>query len=151
MRRIMQKEYNSSIANLLGQAGIIKTLHQIMSITTPRRKRFNRKQRQVSARLWLQGYTGDKVARDYRKYYGVDWSTAFKELEILGIEISADYKETVLKTLASLAIAKEQKKAEKLALQNPDQDENFAYIAGYTSGGAPYGITWDEWEQIKPD
>lgn len=24
-----------------------------------------------------------------------------------------------------------------------DQDENFFFIAGYTSGGAPYGITWE--------
>jgi hypothetical protein len=120
-------------------------------MTTPRRKRFNRKQRLASARLWLQTYTGEKVARDYRKYYGVDWPTAFLELEILGVSIAADYKETVLKTLASIAATKEQKKAEKLALENPDQDENFAFIAGYTSGGAPYGITWDEWEQIEPN
>ncbi len=25
-----------------------------------------------------------------------------------------------------------------------DSDETFYYIAGYTSGGAPYGVTWDE-------
>lgn len=31
----------------------------------------------------------------------------------------------------------------------PEQDENFAFIAGYTSGGAPYGITWEEWEQME--
>lgn len=29
----------------------------------------------------------------------------------------------------------------------PDSDENFAYIAGYTSGGFPYGVRWDELEQ----
>jgi hypothetical protein len=23
-------------------------------------------------------------------------------------------------------------------------DDHFVFIAGYTSGGAPYGITWDE-------
>ena len=27
---------------------------------------------------------------------------------------------------------------------DPFQDETFFYIAGYTSGGAPYGITWEE-------
>ena len=27
---------------------------------------------------------------------------------------------------------------------NPDQDDYFYYIAGYTDGGFPYGITWDE-------
>ena len=25
-----------------------------------------------------------------------------------------------------------------------DQDDRFFYIAGYTSGGAPYGVTWEE-------
>ncbi|MCX6082100.1 MAG: hypothetical protein NTW32_21440 [Chloroflexi bacterium] len=121
-------------------------------MATPRRKRFNRKQRLASARLWLQTYTGEEVARDYQKYYGVDWPTAFLELEILGVSIPADYKETVLKTLASITAKIEQKKTEKRALENPDQDENFAFIAGYTCGGAPYGITWNEWETLDiPD
>lgn len=25
-----------------------------------------------------------------------------------------------------------------------DKDDTFYYIAGYTSGGAPYGVTWEE-------
>ena len=29
-----------------------------------------------------------------------------------------------------------------------DQDENFAFIAGYTPGGFPYGITWEEQAEI---
>lgn len=31
----------------------------------------------------------------------------------------------------------------------PDNDEHFAYIAGYTSGGAPYGVTWEEMEAVE--
>ena len=27
---------------------------------------------------------------------------------------------------------------------NTNQDDTFFYIAGYTSGGAPYGVTWEE-------
>lgn len=26
----------------------------------------------------------------------------------------------------------------------PDSNEHFAYIAGYTEGGVPYGVTWEE-------
>jgi hypothetical protein len=26
-------------------------------------------------------------------------------------------------------------------------DEDFAFIAGFTEGGAPYGVTWDEWRE----
>lgn len=29
----------------------------------------------------------------------------------------------------------------------PDQDEHFYFIAGYTEGGFPYGITWEEHER----
>lgn len=29
------------------------------------------------------------------------------------------------------------------------RDENFAFIAGRTSGGFPYGTTWDEWETFE--
>ena len=28
-------------------------------------------------------------------------------------------------------------------------DETFAFIAGYTEGGAPYGITWDKWRKLE--
>ena len=128
-------------------------------MSTPKRKRFNRTQRLQAARLWLQNYPGKKIVRDYRRYFGVDFPTAFKELEILGVSVSADYQAAVLKTLAELAAAREQEKAEKLAREHPDQvvhqhivdDETFAFIAGYTSGGTPYGITWEEWEQFEPE
>ena len=35
-----------------------------------------------------------------------------------------------------------------------DQDDRFFYIAGYTSGGVPYGVTWEEmgldpWEELE--
>lgn len=26
----------------------------------------------------------------------------------------------------------------------PDSNDQFFFIAGYTSGGAPYGVTWEE-------
>ena len=48
-----------------------------------------------------------------------------------------------------------EKKKAKAALErfNPDQDDEFFYIAGYTFGGAPYGVTWekmglDPWESL---
>jgi hypothetical protein len=32
-----------------------------------------------------------------------------------------------------------------------DSDENFAFIAGYTSGGLPYGITHEEMKALNND
>ena len=39
---------------------------------------------------------------------------------------------------------KKPKKQETYEDFNPDQDDYFYFIAGYTPGGAPYGITWEE-------
>ena len=33
--------------------------------------------------------------------------------------------------------------------QTSESDDTFAFIAGYTSGGAPYGVTWEEMEEIE--
>jgi len=32
-----------------------------------------------------------------------------------------------------------------------DSNENFAFIAGYTSGGAPYGLTHEEMAEIEKE
>ncbi|RGY80328.1 hypothetical protein DXA18_09840 [Dorea sp. AM58-8] len=41
---------------------------------------------------------------------------------------------------------------DNLAKEEILQDDRFFFIAGYTSGGAPYGVTWEEmglkpWEE----
>jgi len=44
---------------------------------------------------------------------------------------------------------KPSKKRTPEPFMEPESDEHFADIAGYTSGGAPYGITWEEQEEIE--
>ncbi|WP_343013785.1 hypothetical protein [Blautia obeum] len=40
---------------------------------------------------------------------------------------------------------KKRKEAQKLQYHsNQHQNDQFFFIAGYTSGGAPYGVTWEE-------
>lgn len=66
-------------------------------------------------------------------------------------------KKTEVEKLAIKRAARKRKKA-RLAVQEqqrlPEQDDRFFYIAGYTSGGAPYGVTWEEmglepWEELE--
>ena len=65
-------------------------------------------------------------------------------------------KKTEAEKLALKCAARKRKKAKK-AVQEPvlpEQDDRFFYIAGYTSGGAPYGVTWEEmglepWEELE--
>lgn len=66
-------------------------------------------------------------------------------------------KKTEAEKLAIKCATRKQKKAKKAAQEQqrlPEQDDRFFYIAGYTSGGAPYGVTWEEmglepWEELK--
>lgn len=37
-----------------------------------------------------------------------------------------------------------EKKQHEYDAMTEDMDDTFSYIAGYTSGGAPYGVTWEE-------
>lgn len=39
---------------------------------------------------------------------------------------------------------REAKERERLAELYEDCDGHFAFIAGYTDGGAPYGVMWEE-------
>lgn len=54
--------------------------------------------------------------------------------------------------------AAQKRKKEKLAAQEQrpllEQDDRFFLIIGHTSGGAPYGVTWEEmglepWEELE--
>lgn len=123
--------------------------------TIPRRKRFNRRQRLDSAKIWLPTYEGDNLAKAYRKHFSVDWTTAFNELELLGAQVDPSYKEQVLKSAQAQAEAKKRKRMERRAalerILNRDRDEHFAYIAGYTNWGFPYGLTWEELEAIESE
>lgn len=46
---------------------------------------------------------------------------------------------------------KKKKNEEEIYNELDVSDENFAYIAGYTSNGFPYGITWDEYNKMKEE
>ena len=114
-------------------------------------KRMKRAARLKYAPSWLKSYSGKRVLAAYRKHFGVDWPCTFKELEILGVRVDPEYKDTVLKSVARDVEARTLRKLRrKEALDGLiDSDGTFAYIAGYTEAGFPYGVTWEEWEQTN--
>ena len=61
-----------------------------------------------------------------------------------------------------LKMKRKQRRAKRQAMKNQavenniSQDDTFFYIAGYTSGGAPYGVTWQEmglerWQDLEEE
>ena len=108
--------------------------------------------RLLKAKEWIKQYTGKKIVRGYAKKFCVDKLTAINELRSIGVDISQEYEKALRH---HLELQKQQKLERKRALEAEqnvpiwDCDENFAFIIGYTSGGAPYGITHEEWEEMS--
>lgn len=53
-------------------------------------------------------------------------------------------KQSEEKRIRQKHLKAEKKKQEMYELLYSDCDDNFAFIAGYTRGGAVYGTTWEE-------
>ena len=53
-------------------------------------------------------------------------------------------KAAILKMKRIQRRAKRQTMKNATVENNTSQDDTFFYISGYTSGGAPYGVTWEE-------
>ncbi len=78
-----------------------------------------------------------------------------KELRQLGAKISVEESARVKEWIVNRKRHNESKRQRKLERENAalmldyDSDETFAFIVGYTSGGAPYGITHEQMEEIE--
>ena len=105
------------------------------------------------AKKWLETYSGDNILKAYRKKFAVGRLDAIKELQILGLEFSSDViqkeKQAVEAHQQNIRNRKAKRRATRSAKSSsvdlyPNSNDNFFFIAGYTSGGAPYGVTWAE-------
>ena len=119
-------------------------LHNELSMSKARQQRLNQ------ARKWYeeQNFTEDShIVKAYRKRFNVDNTCAKRELCMLGV--LSPQKQAAYEQELKAKTAKRKKKREAKKNQTSTEsfrDEFFYYIAGYTSGGAPYGITWEEAE-----
>ena len=115
----------------------------------PRRKRMTREQRLQSAKStdFLSKHMAKDMVRHYARWYGVDLLCAIAELRQLGLEISPEREDAAKISLQNRLEQKRKSQEESFSADiSCDSDETFAFIAGYTSGGAPYGATWGEME-----
>ena len=110
------------------------------------RKTLSRARRLQRAKRWLASYRGKNLVRGYKKWFGVNDVCAVVELRMLGVDIPDARLEQARRGEQARAAHRARQK-EKYAPRPSirEWDDEFAFIAGYTEGGAPYGITWDEW------
>ena len=112
-----------------------------------------REYRLRSAKSWIKTYSGNNIVKGYSKKYSVDKLCAVKELRMIGVNISEEYEKQLINSMEALRkqrLSFRIKREDKLnTLCGFESDENFAVIIGYTSGGFPYGVTYEEMEQIN--
>ena len=112
----------------------------------PPKRTLNRPQRLQKAAVWLTtvSYTGRQLVHACAGKYHTDLLASIAELRMLGIEISADYEAAIRRSVADRIAQKQHKIEERNLSMAVESNEDFAYIIGYTSGGAPYGLRWEE-------
>ncbi len=122
----------------------------------PRCKRMKRPARLASAKAWIPKYPGKNIVRGYAKHYGVDLLCAAKELQMIGVKVDPGYfrqLQALFEAKAAAGHRKKKKEREAEELEEYGQlhgsDEYNAYIAGFTSGGAAFGVTWEEMEELE--
>jgi hypothetical protein len=113
----------------------------------PKTKIYSREQRIKIAISWIKNYRGKNLVKGYIKHFGVDLLCAIKELEIIGIKIEPEYIKQL--KIQRLNQNKPIKNENELEIESFDSDDTFYYIMGYTSGGAPYGITREEIKKVR--
>ena len=133
-----------------------------------RKQALPRSERLKIAPKWLAEYDiavhGKNIIKAYRKHFHIEPQCALQELKILNYPLTEEQirkfhevehnkvvqeRNKKRKRRERLEAARETRTLKKEGLQNPadlfpDSDDRFFYIAGYTSGGAPYGVTWEE-------
>ena len=89
-----------------------------------------------------------KMNKHYRERFHVDAVTAAKDLQELGVNYTQEQldqiKQAEEQRLRQRRMEREAKERERLAEMYEDCDDRFSFIAGYTDGGAPFGVMWEE-------
>lgn len=116
---------------------------------TPKRKRFQKLARLNAAKGWMEKYDGKSIISGYAKWFGVDKACAIRELKLLDVQIPDELEKQILKSVKERIELKNKVKASNADEMPFESHESFAFIVGYTSGGAPYGLTHEEWNKME--
>jgi hypothetical protein len=109
-------------------------------VPQPRRHRMRRPARLDSARSWLES-AADASVRTYARRYGVDRYTAYDELQMLGVPLSAKDERWSARPIPGRSRREEPGGAEDGVADGwMEWGGELVFVAGFTSGGAPYGV-----------
>jgi hypothetical protein len=76
---------------------------------------------------------------------------AAKELQIMGVRISTEYLDALRRAAAGRSKHRRDTTEANAADVEPTWNREFAYVAGHTAAGLPFGVTWEEMEGLEGD
>jgi hypothetical protein len=114
-------------------------------LSRAKRKEAARKARHDAARAWIESGAKKVHVRTYARRFGVDRYTAYQDLRAIGFPLTPEEEQWAVRPPKT---PKRQK-----PLQDPIDDlfqwavvgTQRIWVVGYTSGGMPYGLTEDEY------
>lgn len=116
----------------------------------------SKEERLEKAKVWIEQFEGDNIIKAYSKITGFNLKNAMNELRRLGAPLDSEEIARVKQTIQNRKLHNQRKREKKKRereeqelLAYLDSDETFAYIAGYTSGGAPYGVTHEQMQELE--
>lgn len=87
---------------------------------------------------------GSSIIKRYALHYRIPKVEALEELKTLGYQFSEEYLENFNFDDRHL-----RPRRKDYFYEEPTSDAYFAFIAGYTDSGIPYGITWEEADEMN--
>lgn len=120
----------------------------------PKKRKLSKEERKrirlQKGKQWLLTYKGTPkhMNKHYRERFQVDVFTAAQDLHELGVKYTQEQLDQIKRSEEQRLLQKRLEREAKAQREAEEWyagcDDRFAFIAGYTSGGAPYGVQWEE-------
>ena len=111
-------------------------------------KEMQSKERLKVVKRWAESVDTAEKIKSYMEFFGVNKLCAANELLQVGVDLQEKYAHRWATRIERKALARKKKSRvknkENLETPSFELENDFYYVAGYTEGGAPYGITFEE-------
>ena len=127
----LEEQYEQIVRNIFPKCNVQKLQYEDLLAV------FRRKQKKFAQRIELHGVPDSKPTKD-------------KKTDAEKLARKREARKRIRERKRQKALESELKEYIEHIEQYSEYDDMYCYVAGYTSNGMPYGLTWED-EGIDPD
>jgi hypothetical protein len=113
------------------------------------RRKTARKARHDAARAWIESGAKKVHVRTYAWRFGVDRYTAYQDLLAIGFPLTPEEERWAVRPPTTKRRKQPRDPEDGLLQWEEDLGGQLIWVMGYTSDGAPYGLTKDECDKLR--